>query len=161
MSTITTLNFRSYGGSASYGCICGSCGKALKRTVTVEHTVNPLNKNADGSIKTAAEVSAGAYAAARAQAAEKEGSVETCRDCIEAPRKALLLEMAAEPDKVFPRPDSYWNSPMHFLADRKQVAEVHERCECKSDCCSGWKKSPGFKITPAGIKRAAKFEKAP
>lgn len=160
MSTITTLNFRGYKGSASYSCTCGTCGKTLKRTVTVEHTVNPMNKNEDGSVKTAAEVSASAYAAARAQAAEKEGSVETCRDCDEAPMKALLLEMAAAPDKVFPRPDPYWSSPMHYLADRKQVAEVHERCECKSECCSGWKRSPGFKVTPAGIKRAAKFKDA-
>ncbi|USN15428.1 hypothetical protein KIKIMORA_02820 [Brevundimonas phage vB_BpoS-Kikimora] len=155
--TVTTYTFRAYKGSASYTCTCRECGKVVKRTVSTEMTVNPFNKNEDGTVRTPAEVQHRAYAEAKEQAQKLEGTDTTCRECVETPRRELLLTMAAEPDRVFPKPEKYWNSPMHYLADRKQVSEVHERCECQSDCCSGWKKSPGFRITKAGLERAAKF----
>jgi hypothetical protein len=35
---------------------CKSCGKTRTRTVSVTHTVNPFNKNEDGSIRSTQEV---------------------------------------------------------------------------------------------------------
>lgn len=35
---------------------CKSCGKTRTRTVSVTHTVNPFNKNEDGSIRSTREV---------------------------------------------------------------------------------------------------------
>ena len=35
---------------------CPVCGKRVARSRTFEKTVNPFNRNADGSIKTSAEV---------------------------------------------------------------------------------------------------------
>lgn len=37
---------------------CPTCGKRVTRSRTFEQTVNPFNKNEDGSVKTWAEVSA-------------------------------------------------------------------------------------------------------
>lgn len=37
---------------------CGVCGKRRTRTVSVEHTVSPFNRNPDGTVKTRAEVEA-------------------------------------------------------------------------------------------------------
>lgn len=155
--TLTTYTFRAYKGSASYTCSCRECGKTLKRSASSEMTVNPFNKNDDGTVRTPAEVQRCAYDAAKAEAQKLEGSDTICRDCEEAPRRALLLAMAAEPERVFPPEAKHWGSPMHYLEDRKQVAPVHERCDCKADCCSGWKKSPGYRITKAGKERAAKL----
>lgn len=143
--------------SADYTCTCGSCGKTLKRKVVVEHTVNPFNKNEAGEPKTRTEVGQAAQAEAIRQAAEKQGSVETCRDCDEAPNRELLLAMAAEPDKVFPQPERYWSSPMHVLADRKQVEAVYEKCTCGAPCCSGYINRNGYRITKLGRERAAKL----
>ena len=38
-----------------YG-ICAKCGKKCQKTIKVEGTVNPYNKNEDGSIRTSQEV---------------------------------------------------------------------------------------------------------
>lgn len=35
---------------------CSGCGKKLQRQKTVERTINPFNKNTDGSIKTRGEI---------------------------------------------------------------------------------------------------------
>ena len=37
---------------------CPSCGKKVRRSNTISNTVNPFNKNADGEIRTRAEVRA-------------------------------------------------------------------------------------------------------
>ncbi|QDP45501.1 hypothetical protein SEA_FUZZBUSTER_17 [Microbacterium phage FuzzBuster] len=37
---------------------CSVCGKRTTRTLAVTNTVNPFNKNADGTIKTRDEVAA-------------------------------------------------------------------------------------------------------
>lgn len=61
-----TYTFGGYRGSAKHRFTCPSCERPNRvRTFTIEHTVNPFNKNDDGSVKTAAEVSAGAYAEAK------------------------------------------------------------------------------------------------
>jgi hypothetical protein len=150
----TTIKFDMVKGSARYLVTCASCGKLLNRTVTIEQSVNPFNKNAAGSPKTYAEVSASARAAAVMEAKRLTHEPAACRDCEDAPNRTLLLEMAAEPERVFAEPARFWNSPMHVLEERKQVERVHIRCTCGSDCCSGYKRSPGFKITKAGRQRA-------
>lgn len=43
-----------------------ACGKSTKRRKTFERTINPFNKNADGSVKSASEVRAQAQAEADA-----------------------------------------------------------------------------------------------
>ena len=36
--------------------VCDVCGKRGERQVTIEQTVNPFNKNPDGTVKTVAQV---------------------------------------------------------------------------------------------------------
>jgi hypothetical protein len=35
---------------------CPVCGKTSKRSRTFEHTINPFNKNPDGTVKSASQV---------------------------------------------------------------------------------------------------------
>jgi hypothetical protein len=56
---------------------CPSCGKKVRRSTTISNTVNPFNKNADGEIRTRAEV----RACVLALAAEWQTRPEICRDC--------------------------------------------------------------------------------
>jgi hypothetical protein len=146
----TTITFQGYKGQAPYTCSCSGCAKVLKRIATVEHTVNPFNKNEAGEVKSPAEVRASAQAAAEAEARKLEGVPQLCRSCEDAPNRALLLSMAAHPHKVFPEPQRYWNSPMHYLEDRKQVEGLFD---------SEWNRI-GYRITPAGLKRAAQHSGA-
>ncbi len=53
------------------------CGDKTKRTKTFECTVNPFNKNPDGTVKSAAEV----REQARAQAAEWVPDKYVCKAC--------------------------------------------------------------------------------
>lgn len=147
---LTRMTFQGYKASADYTCTCDTCGKTLKRKVTVEHTVNPFNKNEDGSIRTGVQVHTRALAEARASAAKLQGTAATCRDCEDAPNRQLLLQMAAEPERVFSAPASYWNSPMHFLEDRKQVSLA--RLPGADD--SAW----GYQINAKGLTRAAQLK---
>jgi len=157
MFETTTINYRPIKAQYGYTCPCENCGKTLKRNATVEHTVNPYNKNEAGEVRTASEV----YTAAKAEAIETAQKLQDvpslCRDCEDAPNRALLLEMAGDPEKVFPSELHTWGSPMHVLKDRGHVDHAHERCDCGSDCCSRYKNNPGFRITPLGIKRAEKL----
>lgn len=43
---------------------CGGCGKKAKRRKTFECTINPFNRNEDGTVKTKTEVQAQAQAKA-------------------------------------------------------------------------------------------------
>lgn len=43
---------------ASKSGVCPGCGKAATRSQTFGQTVNPFNRNPDGTVKTAAEVRA-------------------------------------------------------------------------------------------------------
>ena len=36
--------------------ICEKCGKRAMRQITIEHTVNPYNRNIDGTVKTKDQV---------------------------------------------------------------------------------------------------------
>ncbi len=152
----TTINFEPVRASHTYTCRCSECSKTLTRNATVEYTINPFNKNEDGSQKTRSEVFRAADAAAKIEAAKLEGSETICRDCEDAPNRALLIEMFADPDASVPEPERFYNTPMYVLEQRKHVQRRHERCECGAECCSGYKKRRFF-LTKAGKERAAKL----
>jgi hypothetical protein len=60
-----TYTFAGHKGRATHTFTCPNCGKPNRtRTFTQEHTVNPFNKNPDGSVKTSLEVMRSAKAAA-------------------------------------------------------------------------------------------------
>jgi hypothetical protein len=56
MSTIT-MRFREIKYRRKVTTFCVDCRKKLIRTATASQTINPWNKNADGSVKTPVEVS--------------------------------------------------------------------------------------------------------
>lgn len=59
------VTFPAYKGRASCTFTCRACQKPKrKRAFTVEMTVNPFNKNEDGTVKTASEVLKDAHARA-------------------------------------------------------------------------------------------------
>jgi len=54
---MTTYTFQTYPATATAKFDCPSCGKKNRtRTFRAECTVNPFNKNEDGTIKTPSEV---------------------------------------------------------------------------------------------------------
>jgi hypothetical protein len=55
----------------------GVCGRKLRRQKTIQHTVNPFNKNADGTVKTWAEVERDVINEGKAWIAQPE----TCMSC--------------------------------------------------------------------------------
>lgn len=59
----------------------GGCGKKLTRQTTLSQTINPFNKNPDGSIKTRADI----WQALRAEAETWQPSARsaTCAACAE------------------------------------------------------------------------------
>jgi hypothetical protein len=67
---------------------CTKCGKRRTRTVIKEQTVNPFNRNADGTIKTREEIHEAVWAevAAEADALQKDFICATCRDELLWPR---------------------------------------------------------------------------
>lgn len=155
----TSITFQGYKGSATYKTICGSCNKVATRKVTVEHTVNPFNKNEDGSIKTALEVMRSAQAEAEVQAKAKDCDMVTCKTCSEKPMRELLLAMAAEPARYFQVEGKFWNSPMHFLVDRKHAIETYEFVDGNPhNYAPGNHVSQGYRITGLGLARAMKFK---
>lgn len=81
MTRTRTINFREIVGREKYTVTCTSCGKTLTRTAKVVQTVNPFNKNADGSVKTANQVFTSACAEAVALAAKLAAQRAVCRGC--------------------------------------------------------------------------------
>ena len=82
---MTTYVFPVHRGHADCTFTCPSCGKAKrKRAFTAEHTVNPFNKNADGSVKSPSEVSQGARADAKLQRDQflTEPLCKACEDAL-------------------------------------------------------------------------------
>jgi len=57
---------------------CAVCGKRLRRQRTFEQTINPYNRNADGTVKTRAEIRQELITEARvwAQDAESHAACE-------------------------------------------------------------------------------------
>lgn len=88
-----TIRFQGIKAREHYTCQCGSCGKTLRRVVTVEHTINPFNRNPDGTLRTASEVRANALVEAKRIAGEKQGGVVTCRNCERAAQRGIASEI--------------------------------------------------------------------
>lgn len=59
---------------------CRSCGKPRRRTISYSQTVNPFNKNPDGSVKTRAEVRA-AVSTGLAESIEQFRANPYCASC--------------------------------------------------------------------------------
>ncbi len=88
-----TYNFRGYKARAKLSFTCACCGKPNRtRSITVEHTVNPFNKNPDGTVKTSLEVMRSASAEAKRKLDELsiEPWCASCENALSyAERKAL------------------------------------------------------------------------
>ncbi len=96
-----TYTFQGYKGRAEHRFTCPQCGKPNRhRTFTVEHTVNPFNKNDDGSVKTPKEVQASARLAAQKQRDEfiRKPLCATCENQLSYDdRKAVFAERGGAP----------------------------------------------------------------
>ena len=104
---MTMYTFQTYPASVSAKFSCAECGKANRtRTFRHECTVNPFNKNDDGSIKTPKEVRAQSLAHAKKDrdefmmrpicaSCEKELTFKRRKE-IQEERRAALALMAAE-----------------------------------------------------------------
>ena len=57
MATVT-YRFQEIKCSRSIRLRCVECGKLRRRSLTIVHTVNPSNKNEDGTVRTPQEVAA-------------------------------------------------------------------------------------------------------
>lgn len=94
-----TYTFPAYKGRAEHRFDCPACGKTKRlRAFTVEHTVNPFNKNDDGSAKRPSEVIHDAKMAAvklRDQFA-KRPLCASCENALSfAERRAIQAERSA------------------------------------------------------------------
>lgn len=76
-----TYTFQQYWGYAKAVVKCRECGAPSTRNIKEYNTVNPFNKNEDGSIRTPAEVRICAQAAAEREAARQEERGRICRKC--------------------------------------------------------------------------------
>lgn len=75
------ITFDQHWGHAVANVACLKCGRISKRHVREYCTVNPFNKNADGSVKTPAEVLSDAQRDAADSAARQEAEGRVCRLC--------------------------------------------------------------------------------
>lgn len=163
MRTTTTINFRVCKESVGYTCPCGTCGKVLKRKAVAECTVNPWNKNEDGSPKSETEVYAQAYEKAKAEAAKLQDVPSICVQCADAPNRALLLRMAQTGlDYSMKALEPAEQSAMRTLYDRQQVDyNFPGRDEpTPAGHQSGYPLDPDFntyRVTTKGRDRAAKL----
>lgn len=55
---MTTYRFTEVKVRATKVLPCPRCARAVRRSTTITHTINPFNKNVDGTVKTYAEVRA-------------------------------------------------------------------------------------------------------
>ena len=76
---MTTYRFQSVRRTAEKSGNCPSCGKRVVRRQTFEQTVNPFNRNADGTVKTAQEVDASVKAEAAAWVPDFRHNTEKCQ----------------------------------------------------------------------------------
>lgn len=75
------IHFRVKRAAVPYTATCRVCGKRRRRTMVVEHTVNPWNRNSDGIPRTPEEVQACAAQTAKERARECEEQGIVCRTC--------------------------------------------------------------------------------
>lgn len=90
---MTTYTFRAYPAQVSATFDCPSCGKKKrKRTFRHECTVNPFNKNEDGTIKTAVEVARQSLGKAKQEREEflREPMCATCENALSWKDRAAL-----------------------------------------------------------------------
>lgn len=96
---MTTHTFQAYPAVAKATFTCGSCGKAKRtRSFRVECTVNPFNKNEDGTMKTPFEVrrQSSEKAVAARDAFLRKPLCATCEGALPyADRKQLWADRAA------------------------------------------------------------------
>jgi len=59
---------------------CSGCGKTLRRAMTFDQTINPYNRNADGTVKNREEI----LLELRAEADEWTAQPESCPACLAA-----------------------------------------------------------------------------
>jgi hypothetical protein len=59
---------------------CPACGKAVTRSRTFKQTVNPFNRNEDGSVRTYEQVNAEVNAEARAWEPDFRHNTTECSD---------------------------------------------------------------------------------
>ncbi len=96
---MTTYTFRGYRGSTSYTFTCPCCGRSnRKRTFTTEHTVNPYNRNADGTPKQATQVQREAYADAKRMRDDfaTEPLCKSCEDNLTSTDRQALVRRRAD-----------------------------------------------------------------
>lgn len=143
---MATITFREIGLSLNYTVACVSCRRSMRRTLRDSQTLNPFNRNAEGQTKNEREI----YAELRQRLPQKVAEIKadgvTCNNCIERPRRALLLWLAADREFRQPR-KAYYGSPGDWLQDRKHVTHRHDPVD---DC-------DVFTITEAGRARAKRF----
>lgn len=94
-----TYTFQGYKGRAEHRFTCPACQKPNRlRTFTVEHTVNPFNKNEEGSVKTPREVMASASAAAKLERDQfaRAPLCASCENALPYPSLKALREQRRE-----------------------------------------------------------------
>ena len=92
---MSMITFKGYRGRAEHTFRCPSCGKPnRKRSFVEEHTVNPFNKNADGSAKQAAQVQREAIEDAKRHRDQfaAEPLCKTCEDALSGAERQSLFE---------------------------------------------------------------------
>jgi hypothetical protein len=74
---MTTYRFTEYPLTEKKSVPCPVCGKKVRRQRTFSQTLNPFNKNADGSVKTVPDI----YRALRVEADAWKAETETHPGC--------------------------------------------------------------------------------
>jgi hypothetical protein len=79
---MTTYVFDQVTRSASKRVKCAGCGKSIRRTRTFWQTLNPFNKNPDGTVRTERDIydALGEQIAAWDQQTERHAKCEAPRD---------------------------------------------------------------------------------
>jgi hypothetical protein len=98
MRITTTTVYESRKGRAECTFQCREClNKNRKRAFTYEYTVNPFNKNEDGSVKTSGQVWREAQNAAEKEKAEfmRYPMCRTCEDSLTPSSRQALREKRA------------------------------------------------------------------
>lgn len=76
-----TIHFTQHWGYAKASVACRSCGAISKRNIKEYCTVNPFNKNEDGTVCTTEQVKAKAWKRAEEEAARQVAEGRICRKC--------------------------------------------------------------------------------
>jgi len=78
---MVTVTFKQVWGYANAHVPCNTCGRLSKRRIREYCTVNPFNKNEDGSVRNYSEVAAQARKLAIDEAERQVAAGRTCRVC--------------------------------------------------------------------------------